>query len=97
MYKLINSISFIIRAYLCYLTIDKIPILENPIANTILLEVISIYTILMIVSRVTVGIFYTKGENPTFGAIAYFFIYIIYLGIAYAILLALTRLNILPI
>lgn len=94
MYKLISTISFIIRAYLCYLTIDKIPILENPIANTILLEVISIYTILMIVSRATVGRFYNRGENPTFGVIAYFFIYIIYLGIAYAILLFLTITNI---
>lgn len=97
MYKLISAISFIIRAYLCYCTIDKIPILENPIANTILLEVISIYTILMIVSRGTVGIFYTKGENPTFGAIAYFFIYLIYLAITYLMLLGLTLLRILPI
>lgn len=97
MYKLISAISFIIRAYLCYFTIDKISILENPIANTILLEVISIYTILMVISRVTVGMFYTKGENPTLGAIAYFVIYILYLGITYAILLALTWLNILPI
>ena len=97
MYKLISAISFIIRAYLCYLTIDTIPILENPIANTILLEIVSIYIILMVISRVTVGMFYTKGEDPTFGVIAYFFIYIIYLGITYSILLALTWLNILPI
>lgn len=97
MYKLISLISFIIRAYLCYLTIDKIPILENPIANTILLEVISIYTILMVFTKKTVGKFYTRGENPTFGAIAYFFIYIIYLGITYLILLVLTWLKVLPI
>lgn len=97
MYKLVSAISFIIRAYLCYCTIDKIPILENTIANTILLEFISLYTILMIVSRRTVGIFYTKGENPTFGVIAYFFIYIIYLGITYSILISLTLLKILPI
>lgn len=97
MYKLVKLISFVIRAYLCYCTIDNIPILANPIANTILLEVISIYTILMIVTRATVGIFYIKGENATFGAIAYFFIYLIYLGITYLILLRLTWLKILPI
>lgn len=97
MYKMVRAISFIVRAYLCYCTIDKITILKNPIVNTILLEVISIYTILMIITRVTVGTFYTKGENPTFGAVAYLLIYLIYLGIAYAILLGLTWLKILPI
>lgn len=97
MYKMVSAISFIIRAYLCYCTIDKIPILENSIANTILLEFISIYTILMIITRLTVGTFYNKGECPTFGAIAYFFIYLIYLGITYVILLVLTWLKVLPI
>lgn len=38
MYKLISGISFLIRAWLCYNTIDNIPILANPIANSILLE-----------------------------------------------------------
>lgn len=97
MYKLISTASFLIRFYICYCTIDKIPILKNPILNTILLEVISIYTILMIVSRAIVGIFYTKGQNPTFGAIAYFFIYLICLAIAYAILWGLTYIEVLPI
>lgn len=97
MYRFISTVSFIIRAYLCYCTIDNIPILANPIANTILLEVISTYTILMVITRATVGRFYTKGENPTFGAILYFFIYLIYLGILYAILLFLTFIRVLPI
>lgn len=73
MYELVKLISFAIRAYLCYFTIDNIPILANQIANIILLEVISTYTILMVITRATVGRFYTKGENPTFGAILYFF------------------------
>ncbi len=97
MYELVKLISFVIRSYLCYFTIDNIPILADPIANTILLEVISMYTILMIITRKTVGKFYTKGENPTLGAILYFVIYLIYLGIAYAILLGLTWFKILPI
>ena len=96
-YKFVSILSLVIRAYLCYCTIDNIPILANPIANTILLEVISIYTILMIITKKTVGKFYTKGENPTLGAILYFFIYLIYLGITYAILLILTWLKVLPI
>ena len=97
MYKIVKLISLIIRAYLCYRTIDNIPILANPIANTILLEVVLTYTVLMIVTRTTVGKFYTKGENPTFGAILYFFIYLIYLGILYGILLFLTYMKFLPI
>lgn len=96
-YKVVSILSLVIRAYLCYCTIDNIPILANPIANTILLEVISMYTILMVITRVTVGRFYTKGENPTFGAISYFLIYLIYLVILYAILLFLTYIKVLPI
>lgn len=97
MYKFVSTVSFFIRFYLCYCTIDTIPILKNPLLNSILLEVISIYSILMVITRATVGTFYTKGENATFGAIAYFFLYLIYLGITYLILLGLTWLKILPI
>ncbi len=50
MYKMLSEISFIIRAYLCYLTIDRIPIIKNELLNYIILEVISLYTILMIIS-----------------------------------------------
>lgn len=72
MYKIISVISFVIRSWLCYNTIDNIPILANPIANNILLEVISLYTILMIISRTIVGLVYVRGENPVFGSMLYF-------------------------
>lgn len=97
MYKLVSSISFLIRAWLCYNTIDNIPILANPIANSILLEVISLYTILMLISRKIVGTTYNAGEAPTFGAILYFFVYLINLGIMYLIMILLTKIGILPI
>lgn len=97
MYSIISFMSFYIRAWLCYDTIDNIPILSNPIANSILLEVVSLYTILMIVSRAIVGTFYRRGEAPVFGAIAYFFIYIINLGIMYLLMLVLTKIGLLPI
>ena len=29
MHKILSELSFLIRMYLCYLTIDKIPILSN--------------------------------------------------------------------
>lgn len=97
MYPIISFISFWVRAWLCYNTIDNIPILSKPIANSILLEVVSFYTILMIISRAIVGTFYKRGDAPVFGAIAYFFIYIINLGIMYLLMLVLTKIGLLPI
>ncbi len=97
MYKIVSLISFLIRAWLCYNSIDNIPILENPIANNILLEFISLYTILMLISRAIVGTFYKRGEAPIFGAVAYFFVYLVNLGIMYGIMLVLTKIGILPI
>ena len=97
MYQLVSLFSFLIRAWICYNTIDNIPILSNPIANSILLEVVSLYTILMLISRGIVGTFYKKGEAPVFGAIAYFIIYLISLGIMYGIMIILTKIGILPI
>lgn len=97
MYPIISFISFCVRAWLCYNTVDNIPILSNPIANSILLEVVSLYTILMIISRAIVGTFYKRGDAPVFGTIAYFFIYIINLGIVYLLMLVLTKIGLLPI
>ncbi len=97
MYQIVSLISFLVRAWLCYNSIDNIPILENPIANNILLEVVSLYTILMLISRAIVGTFYKRGEAPVFGAIAYFFVYLVNLGIMYGIMFALTKIGILPI
>ena len=97
MYRIIRLISFAIRSYLCYLTIDNIPIFENYLLNSMFLEVCSLYTILMIVSRLEVGIFYSRGENPVNGSIMYFFVYLVNLGVLYLIMLVLTRVGVLPI
>lgn len=97
MYPIVSGASFLIRAYLCYKTIESVPILANPIANDILWEVIPFYTILMLISRGIVGLFYNKGEAPTFGAILYFFVYLVILGIMYIIMLLLTKFGVLPI
>ena len=97
MYPLISGISFLIRAWLCYKTIDNIPILQNPILNYVLLEIISLYTILMVISRNIVGLFYDRGEAPIVGTVVYFFVYIIILGIVYLLMLFFTKIGILPI
>lgn len=97
MYKILSELSLLLRMYLCYLTIDTIPILHNELWNYVLLEVISLYTILRIITYFEVGIFYEKGDNSALGVIAYFFIYLINLGVMYLIMLVLTKVGILPI
>lgn len=97
MYKILSGISFCVRAYLCYITIDNIPILANPLYNSILLEVVSLYTILWFISYFTVSLFYDSGDDPVLGVILYFVTYVIFLGIMYLIMLLLTFVGILPI
>ena len=97
MYKILSELSLLLRMYLCYLTIDKIPILSNELSNYVLLEIISLYTILRIITYCEVGRFYEKGDNSEFGVIAYFFIYLINLGVMYLIMSVLTKIGILPI
>lgn len=97
MYKILSEISFFIRCYLCYLTIDNIPILSNQLLNYVLLEVFSLYTILRIITYLEVGTIYKKSDESEIGVIVYFFIYLINLGIMYVLLLILTHFGILPI
>lgn len=97
MYKILSELSLLLRMYLCYLTIDKIPILSNELWNYVLLEIISLYTILRIITYCEVGRFYEKEDNSEFGVIAYFFIYLVNLGAIYGIMLLLTKIGILPL
>lgn len=97
-YPIVATISFLIRAYLCYLTIDKIPIISNPVLNELFLEIFSLYTFLMIIGRLTTRIFYVKGvDSPYKGCGIYFIIYICYLFIFFLIMLILTFFKILPV
>ena len=57
----------------------------------------SLYTLLLFISRLEVGIFYSRGENPAKGSIMYFGVYLFNLGILYLVMLVLTRVGVLPI
>lgn len=97
-YPFVATASFLIRAYLCYLTIDKIPIILDPILKELVSEIFSLYTFLMIISRLTTSLFYTKGiDSPYKGCGIYFIIYICYLFILFLIMLILTFFKILPV
>lgn len=96
LYFFVSTISFIIRSFLCYISIDTIPIFRNHIVNNIFLDFFSLYTLLMIVSRNIVGIFYCKGENPVIGSIDYFVVYIVVLGFLFVVMTLLTFVGIMP-
>lgn len=97
-YQAVAFLSFSFRAYLCYLTIDNILIVSDPLKNQILLEVFSLYTILWAISRITTGFFYNRGiDSPYKGAGIYFLIYIFYLFVLYMLMLILTFLKVLPL
>ena len=99
MYQLISSLSFIIRAYLCYITIDTVPIISNPLIQYLLAEIVSLYTILWAFSYVTNGLLIEKYNihSETARAIFYFGIYLVYLFVMYGILELLTWMNIIPV
>lgn len=97
MYKILSELSFLIRVYLCYLTIDTIPILSNQLLNYILLETISLYTILRLISYYEVKIIYNGEVESISGTITYFIVYIINLCILYLLMHLLTKVGFLPL
>ena len=98
MYEIISGISFLVRAYLCYLTIDNIPIFENHLLNSVFLESFSLYTLLWAVSRIITSFFYEKGTDSSYkGCFVYFIIYIINLIVLFGIMALLTFLKVLPL
>ena len=48
MYKILSTISYIIRFWLAYITIEKVSIFKSEIINYFWGEVISVYTILIL-------------------------------------------------
>lgn len=99
MYKFLSSISFIIRVYLCYVTIDTIPILENELVNYMILEILSLYTILRIITYFENKVIINRlnVQSSCIRVFIYFIIYCLNLAIMYGIMLLLTKYGILPI
>ena len=99
MYQLVRSISFMIRAYLCYCTIDTVSIIKEPLIQELILEFFSMYTLLWACSYFTNRKIIREFEihSSTERAILYFFIYLIYLFVLFGILKVLTWMNVLPL
>lgn len=99
MYKILSVLSFLIRAVICYFTIETAPIFENSLVAYGVDQVISLYSIMWLISYMIVGrVFgYQRGDDPALGAILYFFVYIVVAMIMWGILAFLTFIGALPI
>ncbi len=99
MYPIISRLSFIIRIWICYMTIEQFPIFANKTIEWIFGQIISIYTILWLICYIIVGIISDKHtvKGPTQRSIIYFCLYLILVVVSWLILWVLTKLGILPI
>lgn len=100
MYPIVSSLSLIIRFWLCYMTIETLPIFSNETIEWILGQVLSIYTIFRLICYPIVGMIVGKMEieSSTAKSIMYFFLYLPLIGIYWVVLLILTHIvGILPI
>ncbi len=100
MYQVVSSLSLVIRFWLCYITIETLPIFSDESIEWILGQIISIYTIFRLICYPVVGKISRKTEikSPTVKSILYFALYFPLAGIYWLILLILTHVvGILPI
>ena len=99
MYKILSSISLMVRIYLCYVTIDTIPIFENELVNYMILEILSLYTILRIITYFENKVIINRLDiqSSCIRVFIYFIIYCLNLAIMYGIMMLLTKYGILPI
>ena len=99
MYKILSLLSFGIRSYLCYVTIETTPIFANSLLAYSIDQIISLYTVLRILSYFIVGkVFrYERGSDPVVGVILYFFTHAVLVLITWGILAILTALSVMPV
>lgn len=96
-YKIAKALSFIVRAILCYLTIETTPIFENESINWIVGQLISVYSILWVISYSVVGRYYRTGEVPILGVVLYFVVYAVATIILWLVLVLLHTIGVLPL
>lgn len=100
LYNIVSSASLLARIYICYQTVEKMPIFADTSINFVFGQVISIYSILWALCYPTVGYIATtfEIESPTIRSIVYFVLYLLLAGIYLVILFLLTNIfGVLPI
>ncbi|MCA9346682.1 hypothetical protein KC960_04280 [Candidatus Saccharibacteria bacterium] len=99
MYPFVSLVSFVIRAGICYLTIESVPIFQNELIALVIGQILSLYTLLRVVSYSIIAnkFNYRKGEAPILGVGLYMMVYILLSLLLWAILWILSWVGILPI
>lgn len=93
MYPIVSILSFIARIYLCYVTIEQLPIFANESINFVFGQVVSIFTIFRLICYPIVGEIASKFsiQSATAKSILYFLLYLPLVGIYWTVLLLLTH------
>jgi hypothetical protein len=100
MYPIVSSVSFLIRFYLCYVTIEQLPLFANEAIGWVFGQIVSIYVLFRIVCYPIVGIISDNLEIRSASAksVLYFLLYIPLAGLYWIVLLLFTNVfHILPI
>lgn len=100
MYPLVSTLSIIARYWICYLTIEQLPIFSNEGIGWLFGQIVSIYAIFRLICYPIVGSLATKYEirSSTMKSIMYFIFYLPVASIYWISLLLLTHIfHILPI
>ena len=96
-YKLIGTVSYAVRFYVCFITIEAVPIFKSNILGLLFGQIIPIYSIIMLISYAIVSKFYQRGDAPVFGVILYAIVYIPLALLLWGILSLLTFIKVLPV
>lgn len=100
MYPLVSALSLFARFYLCFITIERLPIFVDDTANWIFGQVLSIYTVFRLICYPLVGFISERLDirSATVRSIMYFLLYLPLVGIYWFALMILTSIfGILPI
>jgi MFS family permease len=100
MYPIVSTASILARFYLCYITIEQLPIFANGSINWVVGQIISIYTIFRLICYPIVGrISQDFGiKSAVTKSVLYFILYLPLIGVYWLLLLLFTHVfRVLPI
>jgi hypothetical protein len=99
MYNIISFASFVFRFWLCYLTIEAVPIFKSELLGLIIGQVMPVYGAMLLLSYFIVGniIGYKRGSAPLWGVLLYFIVYVALTLVLWVILQILTAASAIPI
>ena len=96
-YREISAISYAVRFYICYATIEATPIFKDEGFTWLFWQIIPIYTLFYIISYNIIGAMgYRSGDAPVCAIILYVLVYIPLALLTWLALLALTKTGVLP-